>query len=84
MTPDKVIEWASEATEYANKKAGDVFHPMYARDWSADYNTRFAQLARADKQEQCAKVCASRDMGDGSREDQEARRCESAIRALKD
>lgn len=57
MTPDKVIEWAREATEYANKKAGDVFHPMYARDWSSDYNTRFAQLARADKQEQCARIC---------------------------
>lgn len=75
MTPDKVIEWAREAGWCC---PDDVDKSWLLRQ------TRFAQLARADKQEQCAKVCAARDMGDGSREDQEARRCESAIRALKD
>ena len=34
------------------------------------------------QRERCAAKCASRDMGDGSREDQEARRCEAAIRTL--
>ena len=79
MTPDKVIEWAREATEYANKKAGDVFHPMYARDWSADYNTRFAQLARADKQEQCAKASEEYPHGNVLKHN-----IATAIRALKD
>ena len=81
MTPDKVIEWLGQAIVYACTQYDQFEQPQL---WLNAKHTRFAQLARADKQEQCAKVCASRDMGDGSREDQEARRCESAIRALKD
>ena len=75
---DKVIEWRKQADAYAVSQTSDLYELGLIAD------ERFAQLARADKQEQCAKVCAARDMGDGSREDQEARRCESAIRALKD
>ena len=79
MTPDKVIEWARDvgATMWTNGAACSF-------NFTPSQIARLIELARADKQEQCAKVCASRDMGDGSREDQEARRCESAIRALKD
>ena len=36
--------------------------------------------AAARERELCAQVCDARDMGDGSREDQEARRCAAAIR----
>lgn len=75
MTPDKVIELCRRAGwDVSDNVSGDFL----------DRQRRLIELARADKQEQCAKVCASRDMGDGSREDQEARLCESAIRALED
>ena len=36
--------------------------------------------AAARERELCAQVCDARDMKDGSREDQEARRCAAAIR----
>ena len=36
--------------------------------------------AVARERELCAQVCDARDMKDGSREDQEARRCAAAIR----
>ena len=34
-----------------------------------------------EEREACAKVCEDRDMGDGTREDQEAKRCAEYIRA---
>lgn len=45
---------------------------------------RFAELARADEREACAKVCDARYMGDNNREDMEAKRCAEAIRARGD
>ena len=57
MTPDKVIEhmaaeWALEADFYANQFHDRQDNPI---DWQIVRDTRFAQIARADKQEQCAK-----------------------------
>ena len=37
------------------------------------------EKALAAERKRCAEVCYARDMGDGSREDQEARRCGDAI-----
>lgn len=41
----------------------------------------FVQLARQATAEECAQLCHDRVMGDGNREDAEARRCADAIRA---
>ena len=40
----------------------------------------YGKACAAEATERAAKVCDKRDMGDGSREDQEARRCGAAIR----
>lgn len=58
---------------------------MLGEAQAAKAEIRAAILAYGKAQrDRCAAKCASRDMGDGSREDQEARRCEAAIRALGD
>ena len=97
MTPDKVIarhafrKWAithQRAKGYGARCSDDEMIKLdpSTGKFVGEFELAFEawSAARADKQEQCAKVCAARDMGDGSREDQESRRCESAIRALKD
>lgn len=61
MTPDKVIEWAREATEHANNVTGFPHRTdQAANEWTTAYNTRFAQLARADKQEECERALQPR------------------------
>ena len=47
------------------------------------YSLAYAAGAKA-MQERCAKACEARYMGDNNREDQEARRCAAAIRAMGD
>ncbi len=42
---------------------------------------QFAVLAVEAEREACAQVCEARYMGDNNREDMEAKRCASAIRA---
>lgn len=74
MTPDKVIELVERAGFILADKS-----PAGIAGFS-----HLIKLARADERERCAKACADRDMGDNNREDQEARRCEAAILALKD
>ena len=71
MTPDKVIEWRKQADAYAVSQTSNLYELGLIAD------TRFAQLARADKQEQCAKVC--RDQGNV-----DAEFCAQAIESLKD
>ena len=46
-----------------------------------EYLERFFHMAQALEREACAKVCEARYMGDNNREDMEARRCATAIRA---
>lgn len=41
----------------------------------------FANLVAAAEREACARVCEARYMGDNNREDMEAKRCATAIRA---
>ena len=61
--------------EWFQSKQGEAYESMYAfakAAWKA------ATLA---EREECAKLCESRYMGDNNREDMEARRCATAIRA---
>ena len=55
MTRNQIIQWRKEADDWAEKHLGceGEFHP----DFHAVSDERFAQLARADERERCAKVC---------------------------
>lgn len=65
MTPDQIIQWAREAG-----LSGGTFV-------SVDALTRFATIARADMQEQCAQLANKQGTSNGQR-------LAEAIRALKD
>ena len=55
MTRDQIIQWAREATKHANEVAGFPERTDHAvTEWTTAFNTRFAQLARADERERCA------------------------------
>ena len=53
MNLDKIKKWEDEAHNYADHVTSD--NPD--ADWNAVFHERFAQLARADEREACAKVC---------------------------
>lgn len=74
MNRDDVLRMAREAgaTGYTNRHYPDRPHNAF----SPEQLERFA----AQVAEHCAALCDARDMGDGTREDQEARRCAAAIR----
>ncbi len=86
MTRDQIIQWRKEADDWAEKHLGceGEFHP----DFHAVSDERFAQLARADEREACAKVC------DATAEEwrnpkyhfatASAKQCAAAIRSRKD
>ena len=71
MTKDDIIRMAHEAG-YSHKLPTGEHGPALER---------FAALVAATEREACIRLCESRNMGDGSREDQEARRIASEIRA---
>ena len=77
MTPDKVIEWAREA-------GGTVEDAWFCDVYSFNLSNliRFAQLARADMREQCAKEVEKYDDQSWFLLQQDD--CAAALRALKD
>jgi hypothetical protein len=58
--------------------------PVFSASQMQEFYQRGRAEGRKEALEQAAKVCDARVMGDNNREDEEARRCASSIRALKD
>ena len=84
MTRDQIKKWEDEAHNYADHVTSD--NPD--ADWNAVFHTRFAQLARADMQEQCLNaildVCERyRGTSKGLAAEKFCDNCEDAIRAIK-
>jgi hypothetical protein len=73
---DELLEIAEEAA--MNVADMDVPLKTYLR---AALAAVIPEIAKAER-ERCAAVCDARYMGDNNREDQEAKRCAAAIRAL--
>ena len=61
MTRDQIIQWAREAgfEIHDRKQQARVGVDALIGIDSTDKLTRFAQLARADERERCAKECAA-------------------------
>lgn len=86
MTKDDVIRWASAAGIQANcgYTIDGKHHPAVNALKSSvpvEWLEHFAAQAAAVEREACAQECDHRVMGDNNREDAEALRCASAIRA---
>lgn len=75
MTRDEVRRMAIEAGGYVNNFGGRW--TFFGGDLE-----KFAELVAAAEREACAKLCERRFMGDGNREDMEAKRCAADIRRI--
>jgi len=74
MTRDEVIQWAMNA--------GAFLELSTTPEKDITFLMSFAIQVSKHTQEQCAKVCQDRYMGDNTREDMEARRCAEAVMEL--
>ena len=88
-----VVEAILDTTEYSTLDAAvDAARGKKSfyddKDWDVHGNPLFTvQQMAAERErviEECALVCDARVMGDCNREDEEAKRCAAAIRALKE
>jgi hypothetical protein len=61
-----------------------MFSEGYGPTYSAEQMQAYARAYGRMVQERCAALCDARVMGDGNREDEEAKRCAAAIRANKE
>ena len=75
MSPEEITRMAHEAGLHLATEV--KWMPIIG----FEYAEKLIQLAQAAEREACAKVCEARYMGDNNREDMEARRCATAIRA---
>ena len=83
MNRDYVIRWSREAgiDVHPSKGQARIGLDVLTGEDSTEKLMRFAALAVAAEREACAQECDRRVMGDNNREDAEARRCATAIRA---
>lgn len=79
MTLDQVMK---AAFAYSDAARAYVMYDGTPDPDAASLRAAILSYGRAER-ERAATACAKRDTGDGTREDQEARRCASAIRALR-
>lgn len=73
-------EYAAAAVAMEREKWKKVYRISIPTATMEQEIATHVRRAAARERELCAQVCDARDMGDGSREDQEARRCAAAIR----
>jgi biotin carboxylase len=94
MTREDVIRMAREADLHCHMKLTDhalgiedlerfaeLVAALIAERTHTNNKAKWYQEGVESEREACIRLCESRNMGDGSREDQEARRIASEIRA---
>jgi hypothetical protein len=89
MTQDDIIRMAREAKLPYEYDTGRVLHLKELEHFAAlieerthtNNKAKWYQEGVEAEREACAELCATRNMSDFSREDQEAQRCAYAIRA---
>ena len=89
MTRDDIIRMAREAKLPYEYDTGRVIHLKELELFAAlieerihtNNKAKWYQEGVKSERDACIRLCESRNMGDGSREDQEARRIASEIRA---